>query len=906
MVRADQQHEQTAQQQQQSTRQRRGSRGGHADAIDGDGSGGGGGGGGGGGEMVLQSGALSSIHASHLNHIRTLQRANAALSKKVEYLHALQSDSTKIKLVAKQQRLLREKQLMVDELAEIIMSRGAMTAEALAAHLQALIERGALDQPNPAQLKKELMESRKEQSKMATELARARKQIRALESGTGGSGGAIVGTNPLSSGGGGGSARGQNHHAREAQTSQLEAERASHAQISAEYLTLTSAHTHLQSAHHALQLSLAEHKKLVATVTEENRTLRSYLSQWEASEERRILAEQNVLLLQESSARTIGEREALFQELRAFRTKLLALAAAKTAAEQRAMEAVSKAKQGEHDARAHAATLLRQLDLLKNDLRSSGDIIAWHRGQNLLHLTAAPGSGSTEETSLAKERGEEIARLQKLLEASSQKVALLLQKEGQEEPQHRAASYALLVENDALRRGAELLESRVGEMLSRSDLDARGLAAAVEGRKQAEGELAVLQVALQQMAQDLQRTQQDLSERTSALRHLSDTKLPKMRAQRESLALACQRQNEAIRELARQVEEAQAQAQARGGEVPAASTPRERRESRSRKHGASSSHKHASASASAVDISSPAPARPSSSARVPSSSSSAQRPASAHASSKSARGADRDYPDERRGDRQHERTHDHDHARDMDERPAVAGADAHSPFASIVVPVTAAATAAAGTVDSDPTAEWCDPSGTWSRYATEDGQAWYYYNATTGESVWTDPLLLAQSDGAHDYSDHAAAAAGADDPFDWHSGGGGQVDSGTATATSAESASSAGKDTARSDVRASDLELTPLPSARLWDDMPQLSARHTGGGAAAAAAGGRSAGGPSSARQSPIAEDGADGDEFAVDAPSESEPPTMRSQGDRERAADQGYFASEAVEDEFGVPEEEF
>jgi hypothetical protein len=32
----------------------------------------------------------------------------------------------------------------------------------------------------------------------------------------------------------------------------------------------------------------------------------------------------------------------------------------------------------------------------------------------------------------------------------------------------------------------------------------------------------------------------------------------------------------------------------------------------------------------------------------------------------------------------------------------------------------------------------------------------------------------------------------------------------------------------------------------------------------------------------------------------------MRSQADRERAADQGYFASDAVEDEFGVPEEEF
>ncbi len=53
-------------------------------------------------------GALASIHQGYLSHIRALQRTNGALTKKVDHLVALQGEHTRMKLIARQQRLLRE------------------------------------------------------------------------------------------------------------------------------------------------------------------------------------------------------------------------------------------------------------------------------------------------------------------------------------------------------------------------------------------------------------------------------------------------------------------------------------------------------------------------------------------------------------------------------------------------------------------------------------------------------------------------------------------------------------------------------------------------------------------------------------------------------------------------------
>jgi hypothetical protein len=53
-------------------------------------------------------GALASIHQNYLTHIRALQRTNGALTKKVSHLVALQGEHTRMKLIARQQRLLRE------------------------------------------------------------------------------------------------------------------------------------------------------------------------------------------------------------------------------------------------------------------------------------------------------------------------------------------------------------------------------------------------------------------------------------------------------------------------------------------------------------------------------------------------------------------------------------------------------------------------------------------------------------------------------------------------------------------------------------------------------------------------------------------------------------------------------
>lgn len=759
-------------------------------------------------ESGPESTGLNAIHSSYLRQIRTLQKTNSSLQRKIDYLSALQNDHTKIKLVKKLQRILREKQIMVDDLAEMIMDRGIMSVEALSAHLQELIEHNALDQPNPAKLKKELIESRKTEAATRLELSKIKKQLamRGME------GAAAAKEAPPASNSGAISARTVAARS-EAQAQQMEVERTAHAALRTEFLALSASYTSLQSSHHTLTLSLGEHKKLIADVTSENRTLRGYLTQWEASEERRILAEQNILLLQESAQRAYQEREGIFQEMRLFKQKLLLLAKAKTKATEEAAAAVALARKNEQNARDHASVLSRQLELLKADLKSSGEIVEWHRSQNVLHLSKAAQS---DVASLEKNHAEEMASNNKRYEALVNKHALLLEKEGEEAPNQRVSQYALLKENAALLNSVALLETEVGALGTRVDAADKSAADAQLHSKQSATELEVLQRALQQMAFDLQEVQHTLREKDAALQHAVEVKIPKMRTQRQNLALACQRQNATIQELTRQIEAA-------GGHTEAnqrsSSTSHKRRDGHS-----SSSHKHASASA--ADISR---ARDSSSSPPrQSTSSSVKRPQSAHVHSTAAAADSGSTHDSELASSAFTSHKSASPARkstaivhavaaaaeeDYDDDPfASVAATAAAPAASVVSPSAAAAAA------SPSSSDWLDPSGTWVRYATDDNSAYYYYNNWTGESVWNDPLL--EQTAATGTGEATADPVPLDSPY-----------VGTAAATAAPStdpsavASRPGRSfaSAGAATATSDLDLTPITSQR--SDLPQLSNR---------------------------------------------------------------------------------
>lgn len=799
-------------------------------------------------ESGPESTGLNAIHSSYLRQIRSLQKTNSSLQKKIDYLSALQNDHTKIKLVKKLQRILREKQIMVDDLAEMVMDRGIMSVEALSAHLQSLIEHNALDQPNPAKLKKELLESRKTEAATRLELNKLKKQIRGLD------GSAAAKEAPPASNSGAISAR--TVAARnEANVQQMEAERTAHAALRTEFLALSASYTSLQSSHHTLTLSLGEHKKLIADVTSENRTLRGYLTQWEASEERRILAEQNILLLQESAQRTYQEREGIFQEMRLFKQKLLLLAKAKTKAAEEATAAIALARKNEQNARDHASVLSRQLELLKADLKSSGEIVEWHRSQNVLHLSKAAQS---DVASLEKKHAEEIAKLNKRYEALVNKHALLMEKEGEETPSQRVSHYALLKENAALLNTVALLETEVGTLGTKVDAADKSCADAQSHSKQSATELEVLQRALQQMALDLQEVQRSLREKDAALQHAVEVKIPKMRTQRQNLALACQRQNATIQELTRQIEAAGGTANANSH----AATGEHRSSSHKRRDGHSSSSSHKHASASAADISrardsSSSPPRKSTSG----SGSVVKRPQSAHVQSTSA--ADSASPTKHAEPASRKSASPVRKAAAIVHAAAAVAADDDyddDPFAAVAAaapasrsdqsaPAASAASPSAAASATPSSADWIDPSGTWVRYATDDGAAWYYYNNWTGESVWTDPLSAQQ---AMNPGEAVAEPVPLDSPYG---------EPASAPSESAASASRPGRSSASAAaaVTTSDLDLTPMTSQR--SELPQLSNRGPNPKAASA-----------SAAASPPTGDPFADDEFPVEEAVEEEP----------------------------------
>jgi hypothetical protein len=744
---------------------------------------------------------------------------------------------------------------LLDNLAELIVGRGVMSAEELATHLQQLIEHGALDQPNPAKQKKELLDSRQENGRLLAELSKLRKQVRAFEAGHPPAAFAERQGAPASSTGAL-SARAQ-HHARAAAAAssaehaalvaQSDSDRAAHAALRDEFLALSSQHTALQSSHHSLTLSVAEHKKLVESVTEENRSLRGYLTQWEASEERRILAEQQVMLLQEAAARAVGERENIFQEVRSFRVRVLALAEAKARGEEQAAHALASARRAEQAARDHAVALSKQLELLKADLRSSGEVVEWHRAQNVLHLTA---DAQKETRDKEKAQAEEVARLQAVTETWQNKYTLLLQKEGEELPHERVASYTLLQENAGQRLAVAALEARVGELVAQIESDSATVTTATETRKQAETEMAVLQRALQQMAIDLQGLQRALVEKSAQLQHAVEVKIPRMRLQRSNLAAACQRQNEAIQELAAQLQLQHHHAHSRSS----------RKSHRDAKHGAPPASSSSPAPADAAIATVP-PSSVNTDHKAP-----REKPKSAHRSDSTAESAAASFSTTAAlaapADLAAESTVESLTGLDSDIAAAYDSAYAAPPSARATInreiynasasnltaepdapddaPSAALGASSVAASAAGPTAsaeasmavasdDWYDPSGVWTRYTTEQGDAYYYYNSQTGESVWTDPLIPVPDN-------DAAAAAPANqasalhDPFDEAGGSAHPHEQASVAAAPAVAYF-----TGHASVQNSDLELTPLPSERgMFSDLPQLSARPTHASSAAA------------------------------------------------------------------------
>jgi hypothetical protein len=650
--------------------------------------------------------SIATIHASYIVHIRTLQKTNAALGKKIDFLNAMQNDSTKMKLVKKLQRILKEKQIMIDNLADMIVSRSVMTTEALSAHLEQIIEAGAMDQVNPAKTKKELVDARKENIRLLSELRDSKRHIRQLE--------AMTTDKKEGSGSRPSTARTREstspaRPAVSATTAQADAERQQkYDALSREFLELSTAHTSLQEAHHTLTLSLVEHRKLIDTITAENRGLRGHLQQWETSEEKRILAEQMCLSLQDEKEKWVQNQENVYQELRALKVRLQSLAVAKNEEKVESDKKVQSARGEVKEAREHSSVLERQLNLLKADLKVSAEMLAFERQQHertQLLVESPPNERRNEAKEKQAIAEKQVKALEFELDALKKKYAIAITPGSTNTTAHTS----ILSENTRLLCLISSMESQLGAALVSADSAQDKIDEAVSGRKSAEGELGVLQLAMHQMASDLQTLQRNSTEREKLSNQLMTVKIPKLRSQRKELAANVQRLNVTVLEMSKEVDRekkraAQLEEELRFGvAVPPREqltrkdstpqpqpssgekglTPRERRDVRERQ-------KHLEAEK----------AKPTLVEKV-----------------KSALGIGEEETQEEQA----------------------------LPPESAIKPVSKAAVESAATVPTSDTAldedQWYDPSGTWSRYPTEDGEAWFFYHNFTQESVWIDPLL---------------------------------------------------------------------------------------------------------------------------------------------------------------------
>jgi len=340
----------------------------------------------------------ASLHASYMQHIRSLQKSNAVLSKRIESLQRLQSDHMKMKALKQVQRVAEEKDHLIEHLSKWMMEEGGMSAEELAAKKKEVIDSLAMNhQTNYGSMRQELDESKRECRRMKEEMKRMNRRIKEMESAAANTAEAKTVSevdatetqpqqeSPADESSASSSPSAPNGRSHPAPDSHSIAPADRHATASPRPLpssgsiihSLSHSHSQSEADLHRLSHSLHQHKDLLARISDENRTLRGYLTQWEASEAARLNLEQTCRELQKERKHILKQREEWYQEVRNLRTKLVKVSEAKTEVDHKLSQLQTKVDRMASHKNEQVARLQKENEKLKRDVSESMDQIAW-------------------------------------------------------------------------------------------------------------------------------------------------------------------------------------------------------------------------------------------------------------------------------------------------------------------------------------------------------------------------------------------------------------------------------------------------------------------------------------------------------------------------------------------------
>lgn len=298
--------------------------------------------------------SISEVHRLHLQNLKAMKKENEKLRGQIEELTALAKDHNKVKYIHKLKRDVDEKQTLINVLTQLLLDRRAISPQELTDHLQHVIDHEALDQPNPGRQKKELLETRRENTRLVHEVSRLKKALKFLV------GAAqmknyqlneqdiqhtrtILTDKRTSTTSTGAYEEKDNHYGEEddplfpqppssARSTTGSSNYSTNAHLK-EVEDLEYEISELKSSLSARDYLLEKQKALITSLNTEIRQLKVFLKNWEVSEEKRLQVEKELKEVKASRIKTVQEDELIYQELRLVKQQLIILAESKDALE---------------------------------------------------------------------------------------------------------------------------------------------------------------------------------------------------------------------------------------------------------------------------------------------------------------------------------------------------------------------------------------------------------------------------------------------------------------------------------------------------------------------------------------------------------------------------------------------
>ena len=340
---------------------------------------------------------LEESNKLHRQKLTAIMASNNKLQKEIRQLRKEGSDNYRVKQIKNLRQQLRESQAIADALTHTLMNKSGMKQDEIGDLYDQILSQPKLAKPNnPVKLKKDVLILQNNTQALERELVATKKMLREYRTGE----------------------RRMEEHGevmRSAQPASAPSDSAIASELRQVKLSLDVAQGEIATKDRVISV----HRDMCAQLQQENRELKQVKMEFDVMAHAKARAEEELARTREQMLRGAGSTEEYHQDIRELRTKLATLLSVRDKVEAQHAEKVGNLQLGIKKIQDRELQLRGQIQLLKADLKSAQDAVAFYKQSAALAKSKEAAAARTTESDRVWEVQSKLAIVSKELKEKS-------------------------------------------------------------------------------------------------------------------------------------------------------------------------------------------------------------------------------------------------------------------------------------------------------------------------------------------------------------------------------------------------------------------------------------------------------------------------------------------------------